>query len=203
MSKTKYLFLVALFFFTNCAKEQLEVEVPVNTPLFKVSLINNNQPLVIEAGKDGFYLYTDASVSSDGELFGPISEFAKLDPCLDNCSESFSVTINNIPTSEVNAFFNESDFNPEKINLLTDPNETGAVIIRYVDQNEVEYLSTLGTQETDSHFTISEIEPYINNEKGQQTKLAHASLKCQLYSDSGVVLNMESIEVVIAIALPE
>ncbi len=202
MRNTTYLFLVVLFFFASCAKEQLEVEVPQQTPLFKVNLMKNGQPLLIEAGKDNFYLYTDASVSADGDIFAPISEFSKLDPCTSNCLETFSINIKNIPTAEVNSYFDETDFNPEKFNLLANPDSAGAVIIKYVNQDGIEYLSSLGAQTNENHFTITEIETYLNNDKGQQTKLVHAILQCNLYNNSGTSIELKSEEIIVAIAIP-
>jgi hypothetical protein len=96
MRNTTYFFLVVLFFFSSCAKEQLEVDIPPQTPLFKVNLMKDGQQLLIEAGKDDFYLFTDASISTAGDVFAPISEFAKLEPCIANCLETFSINIKNL-----------------------------------------------------------------------------------------------------------
>jgi hypothetical protein len=94
------------------------------------------------------------------------------------------------------------DFNAEKFNLLADPDTAGAIVIKYIDQGGVEYLSSLGVQANGNYFTITDIESYLNNDKGQQTKLVHAVLQCNLFNDTGESLELKSGEIIIAIAIP-
>ena len=202
MRKTILFAFSLLFLITACNKEKLEVDIPPQVPLFKVDLIKDGEPLLIEAGRNDFYLYTDNNLDASGVAFNPFSVFAKLDPCTSDCHESFSVHILNIPVEEVEIYFNEEDFNPEKFALGIDSNLPGAVEISYTSSEGVLYKSSLGDQDPTDFFNLTQIEPYLENENGQQTKLIHVGLQCRLFNSTGESIAFSQGELVVAVALP-
>lgn len=200
--RNTFYYLAFLFLFTACAKENLELDLPQDEPLFIVDVMKNGSEFLIEAGRDDFYLFTDNSLNEIDEVFSPYSEFAKTDQCTSECLESFSLTILNIPTNEADSYFNNDPIVPSKFNLKATTSDAGAVLISYINPQGTVYLTSNGIQEENDHFTITAIQPYLKNENGQDTKLIHADLDCHLYSGTGDVLEIKSGKIIIAVALP-
>ena len=118
MRYTSYAVLGILFLLSACAKEKLEVIIPSQQPIFKVNLLKDGDSLLIEAGRNDFYLFTDNIISTAGDVFSPYSEFAKLDQCTVDCLEAFSIQIRNIPIDEVDTYFSEENLNPGNFDLV-------------------------------------------------------------------------------------
>jgi len=88
--------LLLTLFLVSCDETNLPDEVDGEV-LFFLDGTLNNKPLIINAGEDNFYLYTNYQVDNNGLLHFE-GNFAKTNACIENCDEALRISIsNNIP----------------------------------------------------------------------------------------------------------
>ena len=81
------------------------------------------------------------------------------------------------------------------------PLPPGEVAIQWVDNNDIVWRSDGGVQSATAFFTVTESEPYEQNERGLKTRKMQVSFNCLLYNDSGESRNFSG-SGVIAVAHP-
>jgi hypothetical protein len=188
--------------FSACVKEEVDINVGSSAPLFKVNMsINNLEQLLIEAGKEDFYLFTNYLNDSTEDLVHMSSEFSKLDNCLSDCVIAFSISTNNIPSAEVDAYFAaDADFSNFKISSA--PESSGHIVLTFTNHDGVEFRTDLGLQNETTVFTIQNIQPYHKNELGQETKLLSAVFSATFYNEANEQFSVNDGELVFAVAVP-
>jgi hypothetical protein len=202
MRQNKFLLFGIVLLFSACAKEQVDINVGSTAPLFKVNMsIDNLEQLLIEAGKEDFYLYTNYLNDSLEGLLHMNSEFSKLDECISDCSLAFAIAINNIPIGEVDAYFaDDADFS--KFDIASAPESPGHVVLSFTNNDGVEFRTDLGVQNETAAFTIQSIQRYQKNELGQQTKLLRAVFSGTFYNDVNEQFSVNNGDLVFAVAVP-
>ena len=100
--------------------------------------------------------------------------------------------------------YHEADFDY----LILDRLENGSALFLQtfefvlVDENGVVFSSSNGEQAPDALFEITNVEPFIENDKGQKTVKIDCQFSCTLYAADGSQKNIQNAKATIALATP-
>jgi PKD repeat protein len=78
----------------------------------------------------------------------------------------------------------------------------GQVEISWLDLNGELYQSNLGEQKENQKMTITRVQPFAENENGQQTLKIYLSGNCTLYNSAGDEINLVLSSATLAVAMP-
>lgn len=107
-------------------------------------------------------------------------------------------------SSNQGLIYHEADFDY----LILDRIENGSALFLQtfefvlVDDNGVVFSSANGEQASDALFEITNVEPFIENEKGQKTVKIDCQFSCILYAADGSQKNIQNAKATIALATP-
>jgi hypothetical protein len=107
-------------------------------------------------------------------------------------------------SSNQGLIYHEADFDY----VILDRIENGSALFLQtfefvlVDENGVVFSSANGEQAPDALFEITNVEPFIENDKGQETVKIDCQFNCILYAADGSQKNIENAKATIALATP-
>ena len=126
--------------------------------------------------------------------------------CLDinenDCASQVCKTFNNQNKQLISAATFEASIISSTIIKNIESTLSNVKISNTNDAGEV-YSTRKGSQTTQQYFRIIKITPFEKNENNQPTVKVETEVKCNLYNDSGEVLELESNQLIFAIAYPE
>lgn len=100
--------------------------------------------------------------------------------------------------------YHEADFEYNILEKIVDGSALALQTFEFVliDENGISFSSAKGAQPTEALFEITKVEPFVQNDKGQQTVKIDCQFSCTLYADDGTQKNVQNAKATIALATP-
>ena len=100
--------------------------------------------------------------------------------------------------------YNEVDFGYEILDRIDDGSALDLQTFEFtlVDENGVVFSSANGPQSLESLFEITNVEPFIENSKGQATVKIDCQFSCTVYAEDGSKREIQDAKATIAMAIP-
>lgn len=125
--------------------------------------------------------------------------------CLDvnenGCVSQICKTYSNQTKTLITAATFETSITPTFIKNIE--STLSNVAISYTNESGQVFSTKNGAQTSQRYFKIVKITPFAKNENNQSTVMVEAEIKCTLYDNNGETLELESNQLIFAIAYPE
>jgi hypothetical protein len=172
-------------------------------PLFYFS--SNNEEYKIEAGVNGFYMFTEYEVDTM-DVYSFVARFSKLSTCSFQCDEELTIKIRDFQSADTSTeiLINEA-LRIGDYSFASNQNIAfGDVLIVYTDKDGTTFRTDLVNQDSESKFEILSISDFQPNENEQPTKKLNISFRCTLRDiDNGEEIFFSDATAVISVAYPE
>lgn len=101
MKHKKYIAIILLVaFFASCKKKKYPESTTENDQVFYLSATIDNNPIVLSAGSNGYYMYSSYTQNANG-VYSLVADLRQSD--CSNCPNSLQVEINDFKVSAINA----------------------------------------------------------------------------------------------------
>ena len=200
------LLLLMLAFNFSCDSEQKDDlfldNIYSDEPIF--NFFANEGEYVIEAGKNGFYMFADYEVD-DMDVYSFVARFAKLSTCLEKCDEELIIKIRDFQPSgssgpiEIAASITTGDY------FFSDNQDIDFrdVLIEYTNEDGKTFRTDLAEQNVENTFKILAVSDFNVNENGNPTKKVDVTFSCILGDvDNELEISFINAEAVISVAYP-
>jgi PKD repeat protein len=97
----------------------------------------------------------------------------------------------------------EADFDCFRSNPPIGFFDFSRVIINWKDRNGILYTSNYDEQPASNKFSITEVDSYQTNEKGEKTKKFLVKFDCDVWSEDGTKKELRNMEGIVAVSYPE
>lgn len=172
-------------------------------PIFSFSA--NNEEYKIEAGVNGFYMFTEYEVDTM-DVYSFVARFSKLSTCSVQCEEELIIKIRDFQPADASTeiLINEALSIGDYSFTANQNIAFGDVLIIYTDKDGITFRTDLVDQDSESNFEILTVSDFQENENGQPTKKLSVAFRCTLQnSDNGEEIFFSNAAAVISVAYPE
>lgn len=190
--------LTLVVFILSCKKQGQLVEPDITNGdvEFTITGIYRSQTFAIQAGINGYYMFSDVYVQPSQSFFTFQSDLKKLN-CSGNCPSSLSIFLSSYNNDTNVGRFNDSlMFNTSRnFNFTIDSisslgfQTTNEIYVDFVNNSGVELSSRFMTTNEGnlSNFTITNVTEFDVNANGQKTKKVDFQLFCYVKDTTGGV----------------